>query len=87
MNPKLLDKINKAIAKEAKFGNWSKRLVRGIQHEVKEDLVIPMLSLRANARVKIRYPDDETIELFIGGRDLSFDRKTGECVGTGTFLI
>lgn len=87
MNPKLLDKINAAIAKEARLGKWSKRLVRGVQREVKEDLVIPMLGLRANARVKIHRPDDKTIELVIGARDLSFDRKTGECVGTGTRFV
>lgn len=87
MNPKLQNKINKAITKQAKFGGWSKQLVRGIKREVKKDLILPWLNLRSNARVNFSFPDDKTINLQIGPRDLDFERETGECIGTGTCLF
>ena len=86
MKPELAKRIRKTIQSVGREHKWSQRLVRAICKEMREDLILPQLGLRRNARIAFDYPSDAEISITIGCRDFQFNRKTGECVGAGTFL-
>jgi hypothetical protein len=88
MNPKLYQRIEKLVRKEGREYKWSQKLISGILREVKDDLILPMLNLKANAKIALEYDEDgesDDITLIIGSRDFQFDH-TGDCHSAGTYL-
>ena len=60
--------------------------IRRIIKELKSDLILPRLPLRANTCITIA-ENNETINITIGARDWSFTTLTGELEGAGTCLV
>jgi len=83
---KLEERIKKTLNHKNLRNKLSDRVRKSILHEVRKDLILPLLNLTPNTAIKLRWFDNDVI-LSVGPRDFQFDRKTGECIGAGTCLI
>lgn len=85
-------KIEKALKAFAKKHKLTQKVVGRIRTDIRMDTVLPQLVLNRKSRVQFEMSEPSIYEeegnpasvcLFIGPRDMQWDSKTGELIGTG----
>jgi hypothetical protein len=77
----VLNRIKKVVQE----ADLSPKIKKIIFKDIKDDGVIPMLYLGAETEIELTVGEEE-ISIQIGPRDMQWDLKTGEFIGSGTYL-